>query len=200
MSDIQEEWLGLSETAELLGVHPSTVRAWADQGKLPVHRTAGGHRRFLRSEIERWSSRAHRGGASEAQIVMENVIGRTRMEMPRLQDQDWYAGLTESQRTAYREESRRLLMQVGRLIEEPATEQAVHIGQDYARISLDAGMTLREAVEAFLFFRSFLLESIFNLSEVQAAQAWGSMHRQATHFTDQVLLALIEGYQRPGTL
>lgn len=200
MSDVQAEWLGLSEAAELLGVHPSTVRAWADQGKLPVHRTAGGHRRFLRSEIEGWSSGSRRAGANEAQIVIENVIGRTRMEIPRLQDQDWYARLTESQRSAYREESRRLLMQVGRMIEEPASEQAVHIGQDYARISLDAGMTLSEAVEAFLFFRRFLLESIFNLSEIQAAQAWGSVYKQATQFTDQVLLALIEGYQHPGTL
>ncbi len=194
-SDSQEEWLGLSEAAELLGVHPSTVRSWADQGKLPVHRTAGGHRRFLRSEIAGMSTSARRGGTSEAQIVMENVIGRTRLEMPRLQDQDWYVGLTDSQRTAYREEARRLLSQVGGMLGEPAADQADHIGHEYARISLEAGMSLQQAVEAFQFFRSFLLESIFNLSEVQAAQAWGAMYKQATLFTDQVLLALIDGYQ-----
>lgn len=200
MVDPQEQWLGLSEAAELLGVHPSTVRSWADQGKLPVHRTAGGHRRFLRSEIEALSSGGRRPGSSEAQIVMENVIGRTRLEMPRLQDQDWYARLTESQRTAYREEARRLLGQVGTLIGEPAAEQAVRIGHEYARISREAGMRLDEAVAAFLFFRSFLLESIFNLSEVQATPTWGSIYKQATRFTDQVLLALIDGYQQPGAI
>lgn len=200
MSEPQEEWLGLSEAAELVGVHPSTLRNWADQGKLPVHRTAGGHRRFLRSEIEGWTAAGRRTGANEAQLVMENVIGRTRLEMPRLLDQDWYAKLDESQRTAYREESRRLLSQVGSLLDEPLAEDAERIGREYARISLQAEMSLGEAVEAFLYFRGFLLESIFNLSEVQAAQAWGPMYKQATQFTDQVLLALIEGYQHPGTV
>lgn len=200
MSDRQDQWLGLSEAAELLGVHPSTVRAWADQGKLPVQRTPGGHRRFPRAEIEAMLSGGRRSGGSEAQIVMENVIGRARLEMPRLQDQAWYTGLTESQRTAYRQESRRLLGQLGTLIGEPASAQAEHIGHEYARISLEAGMSLEEAVAAFLFFRSFLLESIFNLSEVQAAHTWGSLYKQAAQFTDRVLLALIEGYQRPDTL
>lgn len=200
MTDPNEDWLGLSETAALLGVHPSTVRAWANQGKLPVHRTAGGHRRFLRSEIDRWSTSDRRTGTNEAQLVMENVIGRTRLEMPRLLDQEWYAKLTESQRTAYREESRRLLTQVGGLIGEPAAEQAVRLGHDYARISLEAQMSLAEAVQAFLFFRGFLLESIFKLSEVQAAQTWGPMYKQTTLFTDQVLLALIEGYHSPSTV
>ena len=49
------EWLNLSEAAEILGVHPSTVRLWADQGRLPVHRTQGGHRRFKRQEVELWT-------------------------------------------------------------------------------------------------------------------------------------------------
>jgi len=190
--------MGLSETARLLGVHPSTVRAWADTGKLPVHRTAGGHRRFLRTEIERWE--ADRGGrATEGQIIIENVIGRTRLEVPRLQHQRWYRRLTEAQRAAYREESRRLLQQVGRFIgvaADEAAEEAAQIGQEYARISLQARMTMTEAVEAFLFFRSFLMESIFSLSEVQAAQSWDQMRREASRFADLVLIALIEAYQR----
>ena len=48
------EWLSLSEVAKVLGVHPSTVRNWADQGQVPVHRTTGGHRRFKKSEVELW--------------------------------------------------------------------------------------------------------------------------------------------------
>lgn len=200
MSETDERWLGLSETADLLGVHPSTLRSWADQGKLPVHRTAGGHRRFLRSEIEAWSSGGRSEGSNEAQIVMENVIGRTRLEMPHLQDQAWYAQLTESQRTAYRKEARRLLAQLGGMIDAPAAAQAGHIGHKYAEISQEAGMSLDQAVAAFLYFRTFLMESIFNLSEVQPTQSWLEMHRRASNFTDQVLLALIEGYQQAGTL
>ena len=193
-----KRWIGLSVAARLLGVHPSTVRAWADGGKLQVQRTPGGHRRFLLPEIERWG--ADRGRrASEAQVVIENVIGRTRLEVPRLQNQHWYLKLTETQREAYREESRHLLEQVGRSIGRPAEAagpEAAQIGREYARISLQAKMTLIEAVEAFLFFRSFLMESLFSLSEVRSVPSWDEMHREASHFADRVLLALIEAYQR----
>jgi excisionase family DNA binding protein len=51
---MQDEWLSLSDAAQFLGVHPSTVRSWSNQGALPVHRTQGGHRRYLRSEMELW--------------------------------------------------------------------------------------------------------------------------------------------------
>lgn len=148
----------------------------------------------MKSEIQAWADRS-RSGTSEAQVVIENVIGRTRLEMPRLQDQAWYSQLTETQRAEYREESRRLLDQVGRMIGEDASDEARQLGREYARISLDAGMTLVEAVQAFLFFRSFLLESILNLSEVQRGQASSQQHRAATRFTDLVLVSLIEEYQ-----
>ncbi|MFQ5944003.1 MAG: helix-turn-helix domain-containing protein [Anaerolineales bacterium] len=196
MTHQQGEWIGLSEAARLLGVHPSTVRSWADSGKLPVHRTAGGHRRFLRSDIEG----LRRGPESSgAQFVIENVIGRTRLEVAegRLEDQAWYRKLTEHQREAYRDESHRLVQQVGELIGAKSLEEPRQIGREYARISLDAGMTLVEAVEAFLFFRGLLMESIYSLHEAQSGPTWTPFHRQASHFTDAVLVSIVESYQSP---
>lgn len=35
---VTDEWLSLSDAAEVLGVHPSTVRLWSDKGVLPVHK------------------------------------------------------------------------------------------------------------------------------------------------------------------
>lgn len=46
------EILRLSEAAAVLGVHPDTLRRWADSGKVPSARTPGGERRFSRSDIE----------------------------------------------------------------------------------------------------------------------------------------------------
>ena len=40
------EWVSLRRAADIPGVHPATVRNWADSGKLPFRRTAGKHRRF----------------------------------------------------------------------------------------------------------------------------------------------------------
>lgn len=42
--------LATSEVAGLLGVHPSTVKRWTDQGRLQSRKTEGGHRRIHLNE------------------------------------------------------------------------------------------------------------------------------------------------------
>ena len=49
-----ERTLTASEAAALIGVSVATVRGWADQGRLPSHRTVGGHRRFELEELREW--------------------------------------------------------------------------------------------------------------------------------------------------
>jgi excisionase family DNA binding protein len=44
--------LTTSGAAKRLGVHPDTVVAWADAGKLACWRTPGGQRRFSPADIE----------------------------------------------------------------------------------------------------------------------------------------------------
>lgn len=42
-----------AEACRLVGVGPTALKRWADSGALPCVRTAGGHRRFLRADVER---------------------------------------------------------------------------------------------------------------------------------------------------
>lgn len=53
--------LTASEAAALIGVSVATIRGWADQGRLPSHRTVGNHRRFELDELRAWL--ADRGAA-----------------------------------------------------------------------------------------------------------------------------------------
>jgi len=46
--------LTASEAAAIIGVSVATVRGWADDGRLPSHRTVGGHRRFDMDELRDW--------------------------------------------------------------------------------------------------------------------------------------------------
>ena len=41
------QWLRVQQAADLLGVSASTVRRWADSGKIACQRTPGDQRRFL---------------------------------------------------------------------------------------------------------------------------------------------------------
>lgn len=45
--------LALGAASRLLGVDPDTLRRWADDGRIDVFTTPGGHRRFERATIER---------------------------------------------------------------------------------------------------------------------------------------------------
>jgi len=47
------EFMTTQEVAHLAGVGPTSVKRWTDAGLLACIRTAGGHRRFARSEVER---------------------------------------------------------------------------------------------------------------------------------------------------
>ncbi len=51
----QSDYLTPNEVAGLLLVSPITVRQWAQKGLLEAQTTAGGHRRFARSEVERFA-------------------------------------------------------------------------------------------------------------------------------------------------
>lgn len=50
-----KDYLTPKETADVLRVSPITVRVWAQKGLLKASTTAGGHRRFERSEVERFA-------------------------------------------------------------------------------------------------------------------------------------------------
>jgi len=49
------EYVKVAETAQILGVSQGTVRAWADSGKIPMHKNpANGYRMFRPSDLERF--------------------------------------------------------------------------------------------------------------------------------------------------
>ena len=105
------EWLSLSDVAQILGVHPSTARNWSDQGVLPVHRTSGGHRRYLRSEVELWMQSQRSNGSDEVSLMVQNALRNTRFMVSegRLAAESWYLKLDDAAREQYRTSGRSLL-------------------------------------------------------------------------------------------
>lgn len=47
------EYVKTAEAAEILGVSPNTLRTWAEEGKIQMHRNpANGYRLFKRADLE----------------------------------------------------------------------------------------------------------------------------------------------------
>ncbi len=206
----EDEWLSLSEAAELLGMHPATVRLWADRNELPSRRTNGGHRRFRRSDIEtRLRQDAERKPRPTAQLLVQSVLGRVRFAFTdgTLRTMSWYEHFDDSALEAYRSLGRRVLELLLRALNDgtPAEElraEAVLLGSEYGSVTRDSNVPVADAVRAFLYFRSLVDESVIQLAEVQGLRdhndiPWAESLYQIQTLTNEILPALIEAAQVP---
>jgi len=200
-----DEWLSLSDAADLLGVHPGTVRLWSDKGVLPVHRTQGGHRRYRRSEVLIWSeaNKKSRANVVEPEGMMNEVVKNVRMQISegRLQAESWYEKLDDEARTQYRSSARSLfqgLMNYAAAGGKNASSEAYAIGYEYASRARRYQLNYVDAAKAFLFFRDTLIESVIKVysdAHVPSNQAT-EMYAKIHTFTDEILISLLQTYQQ----
>jgi excisionase family DNA binding protein len=196
-------WLSLSEVSKLLGIHPSTVRNWSDQGVLPVHRTQGGHRRYLRAEIDLWMQSQRATGPSEVDLMVQSGVRNIRFQISEghLNEEGWYTKLDEEARSQYRSSGRTLMQGlIGYLGANSGAgrAQAEALGYEYAARGRRCGLSMVEATHAFLFFRNLLMESMMQAYEsasIRSPSAWSDMFRKITAFTDQILITLLETFE-----
>jgi excisionase family DNA binding protein len=214
MTSIQtdDEWLSLKEAAGLLGMHPATVRLWADRNELPSRRTNGGHRRFRRSDIEaRLRRDAEQKPRPTAQLLVQSVLGRVRFAFTdgTLKTMPWYEQFDDSALEAYRSLGRRVLelllraLNDGTSVEELRAE-AVLLGTEYGSVTRDSHVPVADAVRAFLYFRSLVDETVIQLAEVQGVLdhpdiPWAESLYQIQTLTNEILPALIEASQVANT-
>jgi excisionase family DNA binding protein len=197
-----DEWLSLSDAAQMLGVHPSTVRLWSDKGVLPVHKTQGGHRRYRRSEISLWAETSLGSREIEPERMMQEVIRNVRMQISEgsLEAESWYQKLDAEARAQYRMGARSLFHGLMKFVTANAEEvgmEAYAIGYEYASRARRYNLSYVDAARAFLFFRKTLIESVVqvcgeaHMSPVQASQMYSKMHT----FTDAILISLLQTFE-----
>ena len=197
------DWLSLSDVARMLGVHSSTVRAWADQGVLPVYRTEGGHRRFLQDEINLWVQTSRQKKEVDPERALRDVLKRIRFKIGenQLESEKWYQKLDNEARLKYRMSGKNLMQSLASYLSaegEDAIAEARSLGYEYASSGRRYGLSIIDATCAFLFFRNALLEAMIAVyldARVSDTESWGDMLSRIHAFTDQTMLSLMETYQ-----
>jgi excisionase family DNA binding protein len=200
------EWVSLGRACKLLGVNESTLRRWADAGRVRSFRTPGGHRRFAEDDLHRLQQgaapvreRLHQEYAALGSLAVARI--RRRLQRGRGHEAPWYSTVDEAGRVRLRPLGRRLVdlaeeslrgrTRGGRLLEE-----ARAIGREYGEELAGGGVPVRDAVEAFTFFRRSLDETTRQLAQREglnadeSAEAWDHVSGLA----DAVLVAMMDAF------
>ena len=197
-----KHWMAVGEACHLLEVNDSTLRQWADNGLIRCYRTPGGHRRFsaeaIRALIGRQSEQARRAREPQwAERALQRV--RRRLRSNQTVSQQWRQALSSDSRTRMRLLGRRLLSIAADHSTQPRLrvgllEEARLIGDEYGAAMTRSGVPLQDALQAFVFFRSFLLEMALGSASGglgEPTRLWRSVEA----LSDQMLLSMATHYE-----
>ncbi len=167
------KWLSLKKAADMLGVHSTTLRRWADKGDIPVYITPGGHRRFLEADIRAMVDNrlpATRGGTENAWAASAIIMTQDRLRDARPQA-EWMEAFDEVQRAEQRALGNHLLSLIIRHTTLPEDDdnlldEAHDLAIRYADICIERGLSVAQGLEIVIFFRDGMFEAALQMPQV----------------------------------
>ena len=207
MAPKADGWLALGPASRVVGVDPDTLRRWADEGRVEVFTTPGGHRRFQRASLERLIVRGRRERSTLASL------GGTPQRLTEAYRRTYLSrdGLSPNPLDAVRDQDRELFRRNGReLVDalvrhlgqhgsepsrslEDATELAVWLG---ARLA-SSGTSLTESVALFVAARRPFMAELGTLAKRRRldSREIAKLFDMASEALDRCLLAFIDGHR-----
>jgi len=187
-------WLTLHEASRRLNVHPATLREWADRGRIRTFRTPGGHRRFSVEDVDALAAEA----APELALFMSALVGQARLATSagRLATESWYSRFDDAAKTRQRElghDLMRLLVAYLGDMEKDWTNDLHFLGESYARLAHDTGLSLGDAMRAFHLFEGLVHASAKQLSAVQVGGS-ADFERHVGWFLNEVRVEMVESF------
>jgi excisionase family DNA binding protein len=206
--------MGLGEAAEMLGVAPTTLRRWADDGLVSSFVTPGGHRRFSRESIEALVPSAKRQRPSLDRLggTPERIARAYRRGSgsPR-PDATWVGALDGAERDPLRERGRALASALLAYLDaapgadrDARLDDAASVAAGYGRVARAHGATVHQTVETYLrFSRPFVAEiaTLARRRNLDTSEATELLETTLSAL-DRLLLATIAAHESaaPGSL
>ncbi len=204
----QATWLSLGPASRRIGVDPDTLRRWADEGRIEVYLTPGGHRRFERRAIEDLISTRRPGSRPLASL------GASPERVTRAYQRTYAANVgghgvaagDDATREHYRQDGRRLVEALVAHLDADVTDaagrdqaeaDATALVDDLARRLAASGTSLTEAVGLFVAARRPFLDALTGLGRRRTLDAarLATLYDDASSLLDRLLLRLIATFQ-----
>jgi excisionase family DNA binding protein len=201
MSDrTAKTWLELSEAADYLGVHTSTLRRWADDSNLACFRTPGGHRRFRTVDLDAFVAAQCQGKRSSAIVrklaepIASNLVGTSGVR-----EENWYGRLGQVERTAMRADGERMMaVLIQYATRSNGGEAFLNEGKrlmiHYTQICQAVGLSMVETVQGFTLMRRSITDSLYHAGSLAGPpdpETW-QLYQRTSHFFDTMLLTMVE--------
>jgi excisionase family DNA binding protein len=190
----------------MLGVHPSTLRQWTDQGRLRAFLTPGGHRRYREADLRAFCAQPPRGSLSRSlAAVVLTVQPRCGLSGSAANEAyAWLHGCDESRRQRPRLLGGALTRLLARYLTaepdeaEQCLRQAREDAAEYGALAVELGLSPAAAIEAFTVCRAPIVEAAQHWAgEVKAGdrEAVSTLAR-VSRFFDATLLSMVRALER----
>lgn len=199
-----KNWLNLTQAAERLGVHFTTLRRWADAGEIEFFRTPGGVRRFTIEAIDEFLRRRQQGATNSSNLAIVHQVSEIVEQKTHHGghgSRPWMARLTEGQRIYLRGTGNRLMALIMQYSSRDSgneiyLEEGRKISREYGDICFQIGMSISETVEAFLMFRRPILEAVHDAGALNGFSDMESVkiYQKTMSFLDDILTSTVEQY------
>ncbi|MGH2454343.1 MAG: helix-turn-helix domain-containing protein [bacterium] len=189
-------WLHLGEASRVLGVDESTLRAWADAGRINTFRTPGGHRRFARAQLEEFL----RPGRLRPPQVARSIHrqGSSLARARSVPDAPWSVALDEAARAKVKRICRGLMNAMMGFLAGGAKRrhylrQGGRGGQVLGQTLAARGLPVAQAAQAFLHFRGVMTETVTTRLALPLEQQVQAL-RQMDAFLNHALLQMLDAF------
>lgn len=202
--------VSISEASHVLGVSEAALRQWTDEGKIKAFITPGGHRRYSRAELKKFTGPQPKMLGIKDLVFELKDTTQTHRELARtsLSTTSWYGQLNEKSQENLAHQHRFLLNLIIKYITEPAkreetVQQTRNIGREMGELLALLGLPLTASVEAFIVHRDPIMNAATHLMKKKEAFTGRVVDAipLVAHILDEALVALVAAHQqlRSGT-
>ena len=201
----EEPLLSINEASHLLGVSEGSLRQWTDEGKIKAFITPGGHRRYSKTGLKKFTSSHQRILGVKDLITGLEETAQQHREIARisLQQLAWYDRLNGESQEHLADLGKRMLKLIIKYVSEPShredTIQTIReVGHDHGQMLAMLDVPLTSSVEVFLMHRDPITGAATSLMKKREAYT-GSIIKAiplVTHAMDEALVALVEAHQQ----